>query len=143
LHFQITFMNMLTMLMEENSKRIKIEEFVEMMPDACEKQFPKKCNCCCRYFDTFQDFLKYTIIPVHSKDHSLQLIDLENLHDVIAFRNCSCGTTMTVQCAVDKPQKKELMHAISRALHNYKRSSRSIRLKANKFTAGNHLFRDL
>jgi len=41
------------------------------------------------------------------------LIDLENLHDVIAFRNCSCGTTMTVQCAVDKPQKKELMHAIS------------------------------
>jgi len=99
--------------MEENNKKRKTEEFVEMMLDACEKQFPKKCSCCGRYFDTFQDFLKYTIIPVHSKDHSLQLIDSENLHEVIAFRNCSCGTTVTVQCAVDKPQKKELLHAIT------------------------------
>lgn len=104
---------MVMMHMEENKKRKKIEEFVEIMLDACEKQFPKKCSCCGRYFDTFQDFLTHTIIPVHSKDHSLQLIDSQDLHDVIAFRNCSCGTTMTVQCAVDKPQKKDLVHAIS------------------------------
>ncbi|AEI15602.1 hypothetical protein Flexsi_1973 [Flexistipes sinusarabici DSM 4947] len=99
--------------MEEKSKRKNIEEFVEIMLEACEEQFPKKCSCCGRYFETFQDFLSHTIIPVHSKDHSLQLIDSQDLHDVIAFRNCSCGTTMTVQCAVDKPQKKELVHAIS------------------------------
>lgn len=99
--------------MEENSKKRKIEEFVGLMLDACEKQFPKKCNCCGRHFGTFQDFLSNTIIPEHSKDYNLQLIDSENLHDVVSFRNCSCGTTMTVQCAVDKPQKKELMNAIA------------------------------
>lgn len=97
----------------EESKKVRPEDFVEIMLDSCEKQFPKKCGCCGKYFETFRYFLKNTKIPAHSKGHSLQLINYEGLHDVVAYRNCSCGTTITIQCVIDKLEKEKLVHAIT------------------------------
>jgi len=38
---------------------------------------------------------------------------MQNLHDVIAYRNCPCGSTITIQCALGKSEKKELMNIIA------------------------------
>jgi len=39
--------------MKLKAKKRKVEDFVEQMIDASKKQFPKKCSCCGRVFETF------------------------------------------------------------------------------------------
>jgi len=87
-------------------------KFVEMILDSCENQFPKKCSCCGRIYETFSEFLENTSLPNHSKDHSLQLINFKEYKDVIALRNCRCGSTISIQCVINPKEKNELMQFI-------------------------------
>ncbi|MCB4203433.1 hypothetical protein LF845_00495 [Deferribacterales bacterium Es71-Z0220] len=79
---------------------LNILKYVDDVIRFCEMQFPRKCNCCGYEFKDFKDFLKNTKIPDHVAMSNLQIIDFKDIHDVIAYRNCKCGTTITLPCSI-------------------------------------------
>jgi len=91
---------------------LNILNYVDDVIQFCEMQFPRKCNCCGYEFKNFKDFLENTDIPEHVVDSNLQIIDFSDIHDIIAYRNCKCGTTITLPCSIGLGSKFLLLDTI-------------------------------
>ena len=74
----------------ELPKRLK--EFVPQVTAICAAQFPKQCNTCGHIFNNFQEFVVGSKnLGTHPNHHC-------NPGSLIAYRNCPCGSTITISC---------------------------------------------
>lgn len=94
-------------------KNLKILGVVDDVIKFAEIQFPRKCNCCGEIFKNFKEFLQKTTIPPHIVNSNIQIIDFCDIHDLIAYRNCSCGSTLVLPCSVGLGDKKLILDIIN------------------------------
>lgn len=95
--------------MEFDIKQFESFKYVDDIIQSVIEQFPRKCNCCGREFHDFIDFIENTHIPEHTNEQNIQIYQYAEDTDVIAFRNCSCQSTVTVSCILDVTVKKEMI----------------------------------
>ena len=93
-------------------KDLKVLGIVDDVIRFAELYFPKTCRCCGETFDNFKDFLQKTTIPEHVKGSNIQIIDFCDIHDLIAYRNCSCGSTLVLPCSVGVENKKLILDLV-------------------------------
>jgi len=99
--------------MEMEIKDLSILKYVDDIIKYCEMQFPKKCNCCEYVYKDFKDFLDNTYIPKHAVKCNIQIIDFYDLHNIISYRNCKCGTTVVLPCVIEDKTKLFLLNTIN------------------------------
>jgi hypothetical protein len=91
---------------------LKSIKFIRLVFLSVNKQFPKVCKCCGKRFNDFEDFIENTYISEHTENHNIQFIQHYDYKEVIAFRNCSCNSTMTIKCILEEFGKNKFFEAI-------------------------------
>lgn len=95
--------------MEFDIKQLDSFKYVNDVIESVKGQFPRQCNCCGREFKDFVDFIENTHIPKHTHDKNITIYQYAEDTDVIAYRNCSCRSTMILSCILDDNVKKEMV----------------------------------
>ena len=70
-----------------------------------ENQFPRKCSCCGKVFNSISDFLKATDFV--NKNNGLQSVKLDKDVIVELYRNCTCGSTLMAECSDRRDRSKK------------------------------------
>ena len=73
-------------------------DVIEIIRAYISGQFPRKCSCCEKQFDTFLDFIRQTSYvgkPI-SYDADEGDFQPENPIGTLGMVNCSCGTTLAL-----------------------------------------------
>lgn len=76
-----------------------INQFIKAEVEVVNAEFPKQCSLCYRFFDNLEHFREST---VWEKERSC--VSLPS--GVLEFRNCSCGTTLTVKLQCRRAEGK-------------------------------------
>ncbi len=86
--------------------------YIDAVVASVSQQFPKRCNCCEVEFKDFAEFIEKTYIPKHNESRNIQIIQCEdgNVEDgyILAYRNCTCHSTITILCALEDELKAKL-----------------------------------
>ena len=92
--------------------------YIDAVVASVSQQFPKRCNCCEVEFKDFAEFIEKTYIPEHNDSRNIQIIQCEdgNVEDgyILAYRNCTCHSTITILCALEDELKAKMFEAIEK-----------------------------
>ncbi len=92
--------------------------YIDAVVASVSQQFPKRCNCCEVEFKDFAEFIEKTYIPKHNESRNIQIIQCEdgNVEDgyILAYRNCTCHSTITILCALEDELKAKMFEAIEK-----------------------------
>ena len=92
--------------------------YIDAVVASASQQFPKRCNCCDAEFKGFAEFIEKTYIPEHNDSRNIQIIQCEdgNVEDgyILAYRNCTCHSTITILCALEDELKARMFEAIEK-----------------------------
>lgn len=80
---------------------LKTSQFIDHIIARCCEEFPRPCSTCGRVFESFSDFiLKTTPIGEPVSYDTMEDLIKDGGHPVgsLSYVNCSCGTTLSIQC---------------------------------------------
>ena len=102
--------------METAVRELGCFAYIEDVIASVGQQFPKRCKCCDFEFRSFAEFIAKTYIPQHNDSRNIQIIqcDEDNTEDgyILAYRNCTCHSTITILCALEDELKAKMFKAI-------------------------------
>ena len=101
-------------------------KYIDNIIQSVNNQFPKTCNCCGKKYLNFSDFIRNTYIADHIKNNNMQIINFPDYDDIIAFRNCSCHSTMVIKCILEKYEKKLFFDALKKDSIRFKLDEKEI-----------------
>lgn len=105
--------------MKFDLKKLRAFIYIDDIIDSVKQQFPRVCNCCGLEFKDFLDFLDNTYIPEHTNSHNIQIIKCNNNTDIVAYRNCSCQSTITVSCVIGENLKRKMFIDIEKDVKEF------------------------